>query len=115
MERIAAAGVRHVFFVPGGAAMHLNDSLGRTPGVQFVANLHGHASSVSAEAYAKMTNALGVAMVTAGPGSTNALTGVASAWVNSAPVLFLSGQVKRDDIKGSRAVRQMGLQEIDIV
>ena len=115
MERIAAAGVRHVFFVPGGAAMHLNDSLGRTPGLQFVANLHEHASAVGAEAYGKLTNELGVAMVTAGPGSTNALTGVASAWVNSAPVLFLSGQVKREDIKGRRAVRQIGLQEVDIV
>ena len=115
MERVAAAGVRHVFLVPGGAAMHLNDSLGRTPGIEFVANLHEHASAVAAEAYGKLTNNLGVAMVTAGPGSTNALTGVATAWVNSSPVLFLSGQVKRADLKGRRAIRQLGLQEVDIV
>jgi len=115
MERVAAAGVRHVFLVPGGATMHLNDSLGRTPGIEFVANLHEHASAVAAEAYGKLTNNLGVAMVTAGPGSTNALTGVATAWVNSSPVLFLSGQVKRADLKGRRTIRQFGLQEIDIV
>ncbi len=115
MERVAAAGVRHVFLVPGGAAMHLNDSLGRTPGIEFVANLHEHASAVAAEAYGKLTNNLGVAMVTAGPGSTNALTGVATAWVNSSPVLFLSGQVKRADLKGPRPIRQFGLQEVDIV
>src|SRR5262249_28276685 len=67
------------------------------------------------EAHAKLTGKLGVAMVTAGPGSTNAITGVASAWVNSVPTLFLSGQVKKADLKGESHLRQLGLQEIDIV
>src|ERR1700693_5130592 len=107
MERVAAAGVRHVFLVPGGATMHLNDSLGRTPGIEFVANLHEHASAVAAEAYGKLTNNLGVAMVTAGPGSTNALTGVATAWVNSSPVLFLSGAGQRREPKRWRTTRQV--------
>jgi len=116
LQRIVDAGVRHVFLVPGGGAMHLDDSLaGRAGEVAFVATLHEHAAAVAAEAYAKLTGNLGVALVTAGPGSTNCLTGLASAWVNSAPVLFVSGQVKTSDLKGTRGLRQLGLQEIDIV
>jgi acetolactate synthase-1/2/3 large subunit len=113
--RIAAEGVRHVFLVPGGAAMHLNDSIGAVPGLEYVVTLHEHAAAVAAEAYAKVTSNLGVAMVTAGPGATNAMTGVASAWVNSSPCLFLSGQVKLADRRGEKPVRQHGLQEVDIV
>ena len=115
LHRVAQEGVRHVFLVPGGAAMHLNDSLAGRRDVSFVANFHEHASAVGAEAYAKLTGNLGVALVTAGPGSTNCLTGLTSAWVNSAPVLFISGQVKRSDRKGERPLRQLGLQEVDIV
>ena len=115
LRRIAQEGVRHVFLVPGGGAMHLNDSLAGRIDLDFVANYHEHACAVGAEAYAKLTGNLGVAMVTAGPGATNCLTGLTSAWVNSAPVLFLSGQVKRSDLKGKRPLRQLGLQEVDIV
>src|SRR5215831_7078104 len=114
MDRIADAGVRHVFFVPGGAAMHLNDSLGRASRLTHVSNLHEQASAIASEAYAKVTNNLGVTMVTAGPGGTNAVTGVAGAWLDSTPMLVLSGQVKRADLKRDRGVRQMGVQEIDI-
>lgn len=115
VTRVAAEGVRHVFMVPGGAAMHLNDSVGAAPGLEYVVTLHEHAAAVAAEAYGKLTSNLGVAMVTAGPGATNALTGLASAWVNSTPCLFLSGQVKMADRKGHKPVRQHGLQEVDIV
>lgn len=95
--------------------MHLNDSIGAVPGLEYVVTLHEHAAAVAAEAYAKVTSNLGVAMVTAGPGATNAMTGVASAWVNSSPCLFLSGQVKLADRRGEKPVRQHGLQEVDIV
>jgi acetolactate synthase-1/2/3 large subunit len=116
MRRIAEQGVRHVFFVPGGAAMHLNDSLGSCAGITAVANHHEQASGIAAEAYARVTGGLGVCMVTAGPGGTNAVTGVAAAWQDSTPCLFLSGQVKRADLAGSESgLRQKGVQEIDIV
>jgi len=115
VDRIVQAGVRHVFLVPGGAAMHLNDSVAGRDDLGFVANYHEHACAVGAEAYAKLTGNLGVALVTGGPGATNCLTGLTSAWVNSAPVLFLSGQVKRSDLKGGLPLRQLGLQEVDIV
>ena len=114
VDFIARAGVKHVFTVPGGGAMHLNDSLGHREGVEFVCNLHEQASAMAAETYAKATGGLGVALVTTGPGGTNTITGVAGAWLDSTPCLFISGQVKRPDLKGSTGVRQMGVQEVDI-
>jgi acetolactate synthase-1/2/3 large subunit len=114
VEFIASHGVKHVFMVPGGGAMHLNDSLGRHPTLRFVCNLHEQASAVAAEAYGQYAG-LGVAMVTSGPGGTNAVTGVAGAWLESTPMLVISGQVKRADLVGDRRVRQIGFQEIDIV
>ena len=115
MQRISEEGVRHVFMVAGGGAMHLVDALGMRGDVQFVAMLHEQAAAIAAEAYARVTNNVGVVLVTTGPGGTNALTGVAGAWLELTPCLVLSGQVKRADLKGTRAVRQRGLQEVDIV
>jgi len=112
---IADMGVCHVFMLPGGGAMHLNDSLGYQPGIEYVCMLHEQGAAIAAEAYARVTNNLGVAMVTTGPGGTNALTGVAGAWLDSTPCLFISGQVKRADLMGEKGVRQLGVQEMDIV
>jgi acetolactate synthase-1/2/3 large subunit len=107
-------GVKHVFMLVGGAAMHLNDSIGACEQLVYVCNLHEQACAIAAEAYAKYDNRLGVAVVTAGPGGTNAITGVAGAWLDSTPVLVLSGQVKRADLKGDSGVRNMGPQELDL-
>jgi acetolactate synthase-1/2/3 large subunit len=115
MQFVADQGVKHVFFVPGGGAMHLNNSLGETKGLTYISNHHEQASAIAAEAYARISNNLGVALVTTGPGGTNAVTGVAAAWLDSTPCLFISGQVKRSDIVGDRGLRQLGVQEIDIV
>ncbi len=95
--------------------MHLNDSLGRCKQVEYVCNLHEQASAICAEAYGKITNNIGVAMVTAGPGGTNAITGIAGAWLDSTPMMVISGQVKRADLKRNSNVRMLGVQEIDIV
>lgn len=114
MDRLVAAGARHVFLVPGGAAMHLNDSLAKEKRLGWSTTFHEQASSTAAECYGKTKEALGVAMVTAGPGSTNAMSGVASAWCNSSPLIVLAGQVKAADLKKG-AIRQNGLQEIDAV
>jgi len=115
LEFIAEKGVKHIFLLPAGGSMHLVDSLGRNQRIEFIVNLHEQACAVAAEAYAQYTNNLGVALVTTGPGGTNTLTGVAAAWQDSTPCLFLSGQVKRSDMMGKRGVRQMGFQEINIV
>ncbi len=115
MDFIADQGVKDVFMLPGGGAMHLVDSLGSNARLKFVCNLHEQASAIAAEAYGQYTNNLGVALVTTGPGGTNTLTGVAGAWLDSTPCLFISGQVKRTDCVGGRGIRQMGFQEINIV
>lgn len=115
MRVVAAAGVRDVFMLPGGGAMHLNDSLGRCPGLRYVTCLHEQAAAVAAENYAKMTGGLGACLVTSGPGGTNTVTGVAGAWLDSTPCIFISGQVKRPDLKATSGVRQVGVQEVDIV
>jgi acetolactate synthase-1/2/3 large subunit len=117
---IAEQGVKHVFLVTGGGAMHLNQSLGAEKAIEPVCNSHEQASAICAEAYAKATNHLGVCMVTTGPGGTNAVTGVAGAWLDSTPTLFVSGQVKRPDRMFDKegrplGVRQLGVQEVDIV
>jgi acetolactate synthase-1/2/3 large subunit len=117
---IAEQGVKHVFLVTGGGAMHLNQSLGAEKSIEPVCNSHEQASAMCAESYAKVTNHLGVCMVTTGPGSTNAVTGVAGAWLDSTPTLFVSGQVKRPDRMFDAdghplGMRQLGVQEVDIV
>jgi acetolactate synthase-1/2/3 large subunit len=107
--------VGHVYLLPGGGSMHLVDSVGRNRRVEYVACLHEQACAFAAEAYAEYTNHLGVALVTSGPGGTNALTGVAASWLESSSCLFISGQAKRADMIGNRGVRSMGHQELDIV
>ncbi len=94
--------------------MHLVDSLGRKSELQKICCLHEQAAVIAAEAYSQYTNNLGIALVTTGPGATNAITGVAGAWIDSTPLLVISGQVKRSDMIGSSSVRQIGIQEVDI-
>ena len=120
MRFIAAEGVRHVFLVTGGGAMHLNASLAQCSDLEAVCNSHEQASAMAAENYAKATNNLGVVLVTTGPGGTNAITGVAGAWLDSTPMLVISGQVKRPDRMFAAdgtplGMRQLGVQEVDIV
>ena len=106
-------GLTAVFMLPGGGAVHLVDSLGKS-GLEYVCCLHEQGASIAAEAYAQYTGNFGCALVTTGPGGTNAITGCASAWIDSIPVLFISGQVKRSDLAWQFGVRQFGFQEINI-
>lgn len=113
LARIADEGVRHIFLLPGGGCMHLVDSAGKEARLKFVACLHEQAAAVAADAYAQYTRNLGVALVTTGPGTTNALTGAAGSWIESVPLFVLSGQVKTQDIKPGPAMRMLGFQEVD--
>jgi len=115
MNYIAALGVKYIFMLPGGGCMHLVDSLGRHKTLKYVCCLHEQAAAIAAEAYGEYTNNIGVALVTTGPGGTNAITGVAGAWIDSIPLLVISGQVKRSDLIGGSGLRQKGNQEVDIV
>ncbi len=118
VRRLAEYGVRHVFTVTGGGAMHLNDSFGHSPLLRCIHNHHEQASTMAAEGYARTTGGIGVAVVTTGPGGINALNGVFGAWTDSIPVLVVSGQVKRETCMASYTLpdlRQMGDQEADII
>ena len=116
--RLASWGVRDVFMIPGGGAMHLNDSFGREPGIRYFCNHHEQAAAMAAECYARVTGRPGVINVTTGPGGINSLNGVFGAWTDSVPLLVVSGQVKRETcmaVTGVRHIRQLGDQEVDIV
>ena len=104
--------VKHVFCVSGGGCIHLVDSIAKKD-IELVANLHEQGSSICAESYGQYTQNLGVCLVTTGPGATNAVTGVASAWLDSVPMLIITGQVQNKDRVGDRGVRQIGFQEIN--
>jgi acetolactate synthase-1/2/3 large subunit len=116
--QLADWGVRHIFLVTGGGAMHLNDSIGRESRLQYVCNHHEQASAMAAEGYARVSGLPGVVNVTTGPGSINALNGVFGAFTDSVPLLVISGQVKRETCmraQGITGLRQLGDQEVDIV
>ena len=112
---VSDINVRHIFMLPGGGCMHLVDSVGRNKKIQYVGCLHEQAAVIAADGYAQYNGNAGVALVTTGPGSTNAITGVAGAWIDSTPLMILSGQAKRKDLLAGKGVRQMGVQEVDIV
>lgn len=107
-------GVRHVFMLPGGGAMHLVDSLGRS-GIRYLCCQHEQAVACAAMGYAECAGVPGVITVTSGPGATNAITGVVAAWIDSIPMIVISGQAKRADLVGDKKVRQIGSQEVQIV
>jgi len=114
VDFIQQQGVNDIFLLPGGGCIHLIDSVGKS-NLNFICNLHEQACSIAADAYSQYTNNLGVCLVTTGPGGTNALTGVAAAWLDSTPMLILSGQVQKKDMIGERGTRQIGFQELDMV
>ena len=94
-EFLKERGITHCFSVTGGGAMHLNMALGRAKHLTTVYNHHEQASAMAAEAYTRLCGKLAAVCVTSGPGGTNAITGVMGGFVDSIPMLILSGQVKR--------------------
>lgn len=103
------------FLVSGGNLMHLLESIRINKNFNYLCNHHEQASAMAAEGYAKMTNEPGVAFVTSGPGGTNAITGVAGAWMDSNPLIMISGQSYSTQTIGKTKLRQLGVQEINIV
>jgi len=108
-------GIHDLFLISGGGMMHMLDSVARAPGLNLVFNLNEQASAICADSYAQFTGHLGACMVTTGPGATNAVTGCAGAWVDSDPVLFISGQCKTEQMGQLKGLRIYGAQEIAIV
>lgn len=114
--RLVEAGICQAFTVTGGGAMHLNDALGHQEGLHCIYNHHEQASAMAAEAYARIHNRMAALCVTTGPGGTNAITGVVGGWLDSIPMLVLSGQVRYDTTArfSGVGIRAMGDQEFDI-
>lgn len=115
---LADWGTKHVFLVTGGGAMHLNDALGRESRIKYICNLHEQACAMAAEGYARISGMPGVINVTTGPGGTNALTGVMGAWLDSVPMIVISGQIKRATMTTAAPklqLRSLGDQEYNIV
>ena len=117
-KTLADWGTRHVFMVTGGGAMFLNDAVGKEKRISYVCNLHEQACAMAAEGYARIAGLPGVLCVTTGPGGTNAVTGVAGAWLDSIPMVVISGQIKRETSMAFHPelkLRQLGDQELNIV
>jgi len=112
---LAGLGIKHVFVITGGASAHLIDSIARTSGIKYICPQHEQAGAMAADAYARVTGKLGVAIATSGPGATNMLTGVCCSFYDSIPTLYITGQVSTFRSKGSSEIRQLGFQETDVI
>jgi len=114
IDFLAKQGIRHIFGFTGGGAVHIFDSLDKNPQIRPVYCHHEQAVALAAVSYSRITNNLGVVVVTTGPGGTNTLTGVLAAWQDSIPCVFISGQARVEHTSHGKPVRQVGTQEFDI-
>ena len=114
---LAAHNVQHCFELVGGMITHLLDSLAQDGRFNIISMHHEQAAAFAAEGVARqmMGKQIAVAMGTSGPGATNLITGIGSCWFDSVPCLFITGQVNTYELKGERAIRQQGFQELDII
>ena len=111
-------GVKDVFLLSGGGIMHLTDGLACNKKINVVCFHHEQAASMALDAYSRVSGHFAVGYFTTGPGATNAITGLAGAWLDSVPCLFVSGQVKKKEATYNspvKGIRQIGVQEINII
>ena len=109
VKALQAEGVKHVWGYPGGAALHIYDALYKQDSIQHVLVRHEQAAVHAADGFARATGEVGVALVTSGPGVTNAITGIATAYMDSIPLVIITGQVS------TAAIGQDAFQECDTV
>ena len=114
---VAENGIKDIFTVVGGGAMHMNDAFGHHPKLHSTYQHHEQACAMAAEAYARVNNEIAAVCVTTGPGATNAITGVLGGWMDSIPMLIFSGQARYATTVESVGLplRSMGVQECNIV
>jgi acetolactate synthase-1/2/3 large subunit len=110
---LASRGIEHVFAVSGGANLHMLDAIAQTDGIRYVCPQNEQAASFAADAYARVKG-VGCAMATAGPGATNLITGIATSFYDSVPVLYLTGNQTRQRLGEGLGVRQYGFQATPI-
>ncbi len=115
-QYLVEQGIRYNFTVPGGGAMHLNVAFGHQEGLENIFVQHEQSAAIAAEGYFRATNELPMVCCTTGPGGTNTLTGVLGAWLDSIPMLIISGQIRYATTARAAGipVRAMGDQEYDI-
>ncbi|HIA66719.1 TPA: thiamine pyrophosphate-binding protein [Candidatus Poribacteria bacterium] len=111
---LESIGIEDVFTVSGGGSIFLDDALGQSK-IKYYCCHHEQAVAMASEAYARVNGEIGVSLVTSGPGGTNAITGVAGCWIDSVPNLIISGQVYLNQTIGDSGLRQLGVQEINII
>ena len=116
-EFISKKSVDTVFSIPGGGCIFLSDSFARNKDIKMVVNHHEQGCALAAEGYARITNNLGVCLVTSGPGGSNAWTGTLCSYQDSVPVMVISGNVNREMTTNytESDLRQLGDQEFNTV
>lgn len=107
-------GIKHVFIISGGAIMHIGDSLNNYP-IKYVCLHNEQSLSMCVEAYGRVKEDIGICIVTSGPGGSNAITGVLSGFIDSIPMMVISGQAGTNMLIGDTCERQVGIQEADII
>jgi len=107
--------VKHIFGYQGGMITHLVDSISKNNEMHFIQCYHEQTAAIAAEGYARESQRFGVAVSTSGPGATNMITGIANAYFDSVPVIYITGQVNTYEYKYNKKIRQKGFQETDIV
>jgi acetolactate synthase-1/2/3 large subunit len=112
---LADQGVTDTFVLTGGCIVHIIDSIAQNDRVRYIPVQHEQAGAMAADAYARITGNLGVALTTSGPGATNLLTGVCCSYYDSIPVLLITGQVPVSQLRRDSQSRQIGFQETDVV
>ena len=110
---LSSIGVKDVFMLSGTGSIHLDDAFAHQDGMTYTCARHEAAAVMMAAASAKLTGRIGVVIATTGPGGTNAIGGVTEAWVDSVPVLVISGQVFTKQI--SKGIRSFGVQGFNII
>ena len=115
IDYIYKHGTDTIFTIAGGGAMYLNDAVALHKKMKVICNHHEEACAYGAGAYAVYSGKIGACMLTSGPGSTNAVTGLLEAWQNSTPVIFLSSQAPRKFMGKNGTTRGFGVQEMEII
>lgn len=115
IDFLTELNIKHVFVIQGGAIAHLIDSVEKNNKIRYITCQHEQACAMAADAYSRTSNTIGVALATSGPGATNLITGIANAYYDSVPVLYITGNVTSFRQSNGMGIRQYGFQETDIV
>ena len=114
-EFLLSKGVKHVFGFQGSAMLKILDAMMAIGKIEYIQNFHEQASAFAADAYARVSGGIGVAIATSGPGAVNLIGGIANAYFDSVPAFFITGQDYTSSIAANNRARQNGFQDMDIV